>query len=167
MKFAIVLFLSSLGLAQQSATTSAPCSPIAPDNTGTITINCSGISKEQGRKMLAILNKVLANQLDPNEVMAKLDEILHAVNPNAPKITYTFNGTKRVSSPGKNFVFGGEASNEFHQMGALEQGKEWLALLKLAQDEINARPEWLTPYVFAGEAQLMLGHRSEALALLQ
>jgi hypothetical protein len=75
MKLVIMLFFSSLALAQQSATTSAPCSPIAPDNTGTITINCPGMSKEQGQKMLAILNKILANQLDPDVVIGKLDEI--------------------------------------------------------------------------------------------
>ncbi len=75
MKLAVPLFFSALALAQQSATTSAPCSPIAPENTGTITINCPGMSKEQGQKMLAILNKIVANQLEPSLVMAKLDEI--------------------------------------------------------------------------------------------
>lgn len=75
MKVAVLLVLSSLALAQQSAITSAPCSPIAPDNIGTITINCSGISKEQGTKMLVILNKILANKIDSDAVIAKLNEI--------------------------------------------------------------------------------------------
>jgi len=34
-----------------------------------------GIGKVQGQKMLAILNKILANQLDSNAIMAKLDEL--------------------------------------------------------------------------------------------
>jgi hypothetical protein len=46
----------------------------------TFTINC-GIGKEQGKKMLAILNKILANQIDTDAVMAKLDEILRNVHP--------------------------------------------------------------------------------------
>jgi hypothetical protein len=74
-RFAIVLFFSSLALAQQSSTTSAPCSPIAPENTGTITINCPGLSKEQGQKMLTILNKILTNQIDADTVITKLDDI--------------------------------------------------------------------------------------------
>jgi len=48
----------------------------------------------------------------------------------------------------------------------MEQRKEWPALVKLSMAEINAHPEWLTPYVFAGEAQLMLGHKPEAIELL-
>jgi hypothetical protein len=169
--FALVLFIS-LPCWTQTTTTpgqanaNAPCSVADTGSGNKIQINC-GIGKEQGQKMLAILNKILAKQLDPDAVMAKLDEILHTVNPNALKITYTFNGSKRVTSPGRNLFFAGEASKEFRQMGALEQGKEWLALLKLAQSEINTRPEWFTPYIFAGEAQLKLGHRPEALELLE
>lgn len=78
--FAFLFFSASIATAQQSATTSAPCSPIAPDNSGSITINCPGISKEDGRKMLAILNRILANQIDPELVMVKLDEIQHGVS---------------------------------------------------------------------------------------
>ena len=39
--------------------------------------------------MLGILNKILANQLDPHAVMAKLDEILEAINPNLQVKTYS------------------------------------------------------------------------------
>lgn len=73
MRLAVFLFFSSIAFAQQSASTSAPCSPIAPNNKGSITINCPGMSKEQGRKMIAILNKILANQLDPDAVMKLLE----------------------------------------------------------------------------------------------
>jgi hypothetical protein len=72
----IILAFSSFALLQQSATTSGQCSPISPNNSGAITINCPGMSKEQGQKMIAILNKILADQLDPDAVMAKLDEII-------------------------------------------------------------------------------------------
>lgn len=80
MKLAAVLLFPAVVLAQQSATTSAPCSPIAPDNTGTITITCPGMSKEQWQKMFAILNKIRTNQLDPDVVMTKLDEIRTGVS---------------------------------------------------------------------------------------
>ena len=79
MKYLILLFFPSLAVAQ-SATTSGPCSPIATQNTGSITIKCPGVSGEEGRKMLAILNKILANQINPDLVMVKLDEIQHGVS---------------------------------------------------------------------------------------
>lgn len=75
MRLAVFLFFPSVVLAQQSVSTSASCSPIAPHNLGSITINCPGMSKERGDKMLAILNKIQINQLDPDLVMKKLDEI--------------------------------------------------------------------------------------------
>jgi hypothetical protein len=80
MKLLVLLLFSSVAVAQQSATTSAPCSPITPNNTGSITINCPGVSKEDGRKMLAILNRILANQINPDLVMVKLDEIQQGVS---------------------------------------------------------------------------------------
>jgi hypothetical protein len=58
-----------------NASTSQPCSVANTGNGNKIQINC-GIGKEQGEKVLAILNKIVANHLDPNAVMAKLDEIL-------------------------------------------------------------------------------------------
>lgn len=79
MKYFILLFFSSFAVAQ-SSTTSGPCSPIAAQNTGSITINCPGISGEDGRKMLAILNRILSNQINPDLVMVKLDEIQHGVS---------------------------------------------------------------------------------------
>jgi hypothetical protein len=60
------------------ATTDAPCTASNTGNGNTFTINC-GIGKEQGQKMLEILNKILTNQLSPKAVMDKLDEIEKAV----------------------------------------------------------------------------------------
>lgn len=64
-----------------TANTKGPCSPAVTGNDNTFTISCPGISASQGREMLGILNKILANQLDPNLVMTKLNEILSAVGP--------------------------------------------------------------------------------------
>lgn len=76
----VFVFFSSIAIAQQSASTSAPCSPIAPNNTGTITINCPGMSQVEGQKIIAIMNRIWANHLDPDLVMVKLDEIQHGVS---------------------------------------------------------------------------------------
>jgi uncharacterized membrane protein len=50
---------------------------------GNVNIKCSALTPEQ-RKLIegipAVLNKILANQLDPSAVMAKLDEILAAAS---------------------------------------------------------------------------------------
>lgn len=74
------LFLSVLGFAQPSSTASGQCSPIAPNNSGSITINCPGLSKVQGVELLKIVNKILANQSDLKEFGGKLDAILKGVN---------------------------------------------------------------------------------------
>jgi len=89
MKLLGLLLFSSVAVAQQSATTTAPCSPVAPDNVGSITINCPGISKEDGRKMIAILNRILSNQINPDLVMVKLDEIRHGVSSIENKLAET------------------------------------------------------------------------------
>lgn len=62
------------------AETAGACSPAVSGNNNKLTITCSGVGKEQGQKILAILNKILANQLDTEQVMAKLDEISKSVN---------------------------------------------------------------------------------------
>src|SRR6266581_1060729 len=59
-----------------NAETTGACSPAISGNSNQVSINCQGISKEQAEKMSSILNKILANQIDPAKVMAKLDEIL-------------------------------------------------------------------------------------------
>jgi hypothetical protein len=56
------------------ASTKGLCSVANTGSDNKIQITC-GIGKNQGQKMLAILNKILANQLDPDAVMGKLDEI--------------------------------------------------------------------------------------------
>ena len=59
------------------ANSAAPCSVANTGNGNKIQITC-GIGKEQGQKILAILNKMVANQLDTEKVMAKLDELVNA-----------------------------------------------------------------------------------------
>ena len=68
-------WLAAAQPAPPSVQTKGACSPVATGNNNTFSITC-GIGKEQGQQMLGILNKILASQLDPNTVTAKLDEIL-------------------------------------------------------------------------------------------
>ncbi len=66
------------------AETSGPCSPAVTGNNNQFSIKCQGINKEQGQKMLDILNKILANQPDPKAVNEKLDEILKLISQRIP-----------------------------------------------------------------------------------
>jgi hypothetical protein len=85
-KYSLILFallFSTLCRGQTTTTgkaeTNGPCSPAVTGNKNQFTINCPGISKEQGQKMLDILNKILKDQLDPQKVMMKLDEIQNGI----------------------------------------------------------------------------------------
>jgi len=92
----VVLFIVMQSFAQEKPATqqqAGDCSINAVGSNNQLTINCPGMSKEQGQRILAILNKVLAGQLDPKAVMDKLDEIqqgMRAANLKA-ELT-TFNG---------------------------------------------------------------------------
>jgi len=154
------------------AATSGPCSPAVTGSNNQFRIDCQGISKEQGAKMLGILNKILANQLDPEAVMAKLDEILKAVNPNARATTYTCSGNQsRSSGPGKNAGFEVNVTvgddSVLQEMIRLNNSKLYSDLLKLSLSQIQARPEWLTSRLFAGMAYLNLGDRVKAKEMMK
>src|SRR5690349_3211924 len=79
MKYGLILFLLStvMSWSQTSGTAESKgsCSPAVSGSHNQFTINCPGVSKEQIQKMLPILNKILAKQLDPDAVMKKLDDI--------------------------------------------------------------------------------------------
>ncbi len=169
MKLVVVLLLSSCGFAQQSSTTSGPCSPIAPNNSGSITINCPGMSKEQGKKMIDILNKILKNQIDPSVVMEKLDEILKAVNPNLPVKTYFCNGQWRIAGPSATAYLemqtGGDDS-ALKQMIRLNGAHDAEGLLKECLAQIRSAPEWLTPRLFCTVAYLATGDKAKAKEML-
>src|SRR5437016_3746021 len=61
------------------AATRGACSPANTGDRNIFNITCV-IGKEQGDKMLAILNRIIANQIDPNAVMGKLNEIQQGVD---------------------------------------------------------------------------------------
>ena len=86
MRYALVLWLLTVvpSWGQTNATgkaeTQGPCSPAVTGSNNQFTINCQGISKEQGAEFLKILNKISKDQLDPKVVLAKLDEIQTGVS---------------------------------------------------------------------------------------
>ena len=82
-KMTSALLLASIAAAQEvhttgpSATTGA-CSPAVSGNVNVFNFTC-GIGQQQGNRLLTVLNKILANQLDPEAVNAKLDQIIEEV----------------------------------------------------------------------------------------
>src|SRR5258707_7690684 len=74
-----MVLLGPIALSQTTATekgaASGTCSraPVADNNA--YNINCNGIGVDQGKKIVEILNRVLANR-DATTVNAKLDELL-------------------------------------------------------------------------------------------
>jgi hypothetical protein len=82
-RVAAFLLFPCIILAQQSTVTSGQCSPIAPNNNGSVTINCSGLNQAQ-QKLLesvpALLTKLLASQSDnTSEILSKLDACVAGV----------------------------------------------------------------------------------------
>lgn len=124
------------------------------------------MSKQQGEQILKLLNRILSEKIDMATIMLRLDEIHRDVNPNAPKTTYTFIGNRRIASPGVNRT-DDSALPIYDEMLKLGRAGQWAALLTLAEIQIKERPEWLTPYVFAGDSHSKLGRREKALELLE
>ena len=73
-----IVLPASVALSQttptEKAAASAACNT-APGDNSTYNINCNGVAVDQGKKIVDLLNKVLANQ-DLTTVNAKLDELL-------------------------------------------------------------------------------------------
>jgi hypothetical protein len=63
----------------EKAATSGTCSTAPAGDNNAYNLNCNGIGADQGKKIVEILNRVLANQ-DLTAVNAKLDELLVAAS---------------------------------------------------------------------------------------
>jgi hypothetical protein len=61
------------------AKTTGSCSPAVSGDNNQFTINCQGISKAMGTKMIELLNKVVANQTTPDAIEKRVDETLKAL----------------------------------------------------------------------------------------
>jgi hypothetical protein len=139
---------------------------------GNVDIKCSSLTPAQ-RKIIegipAILSKILANQLNTEAVMAKLDEILKAINPNIPSKTYFCDGIWRTSGPSANAAvaisIGGD-DHAFQTIIRLQNAGKHKELLEFCLAQIQSTPEWLTPKLFSALAYLALGDSEKAKAML-
>ncbi|MGD0403225.1 MAG: hypothetical protein ABSB66_08510 [Candidatus Acidiferrales bacterium] len=176
MRYLVLLLLVAMPCWCQSTTgnadASGPCTVANSGNNNTFTINC-GIGKAQGETLLKIVNQILSNQTDLEQFRGKLDEILKnlnsiqkQVNPNAVKITYTKDGYKRTVSPNMDYS-SNEAFPIYEELVKLYQEQKWSEVLDRSEAQIKLRPEWFTPYVMAGIAQIHLGHNAQAIQLLE
>jgi hypothetical protein len=151
------------------AQTSAPCSPAVSGHHNTFTIQCE-VDSTQGKRMVELLNKILENQIDPDKVMAKLDEILKNINPNLPVKTYFCNGIWKSVGPGANIAMhvfiGGDDSIFTKMIGHLNAG-QFTEALDLCTAQIQAAPEWLTPRLVCGVAYFRTGDKANAELMLK
>lgn len=139
---------------------------------GNIDIKCSNLTPAQ-RKIIegipAILNKILSNQIDPSVLMDKLEEISRDVKSVRRGFYqgYDFNGIKRRKSPGRDAAILGDEVAVFQNMISLNKAMDWETLLRVAEDQILKTPDWLTPYLFSGIANLKLGNAEAGISRLQ
>jgi hypothetical protein len=89
------------------------------------------------------------------------------VNPNAPVVTYDFDGVRHTQIGNRFIAEVGEETTRFQDMAALEKQRRWDDLRKQAESQIKTVPSWLTPYLFAAEAYANLGNRTKAVELCE
>jgi hypothetical protein len=174
-----------------AAATNGACSPANTGNSNTFTMTC-GIGKEQGEKMLRIMNQIFEKQLDLELVMVKMQEMAKArlygeqfVAPGAtgyqangpgahagPTIiqkgmgtVFERNGFMHTQSIGRTLA-SDEATPAFSRFEALYQAQKWSDLVAYCQLMMQSYPEWITPYEFAGYAYANSGEGGQAKAML-
>lgn len=81
---------------------------------------------------------------------------------------FDFNGARRVSPrPGHTRLETGPEVRVFERMRELERTQKFTELRELAERQIQATPEWLTPYLFLGVAHANLGNKEAAIRALR
>jgi hypothetical protein len=172
----VIVFYGTLGLSQTQPSVKQEAKDTSCSNivalAGNVSVNCSSLTPAQ-RKLIqsipAVLNKILANQLDPEAVMRKLDEILHAINPNLPVKTYFCDGTWRSAGPGAHAALDinmGGSDAIFQEMVRLNNSQQYGEVFKVCLAQIEKVPEWLTPRLFCAVAYLETGEASKAKNML-
>lgn len=169
-----VLMGTSLSFAQAttgSAVAKGTCNQsVSGNNNRNFVIKC-GIGEAQGKQMLDILNKILANQqkLQPDVVMQKLDAILKDINPNLPVKTYFCSGQWKTAGPSATAGFAISMGGDdviFQAMARLNNTGQYKELLDRCSAQIALTPEWLTPRLFCGIAYTALGDKVKAREML-
>jgi hypothetical protein len=98
------------------ATTKASCSAANTGTITTLTINCSGMSKEQAGDMVRLMNKILSREIDPklvynqlNKIQSSLSSIGDTINPlanAAPRDLSLLEDSQRLSLACSTFLQG-------------------------------------------------------------
>jgi hypothetical protein len=172
----ISLFLSATCLAQKpptssgGATTKGECSPAVTGNNNNFKFSC-GVGQEQAKQIIALLNQLLASN-NTSEVIAKLNELLKRTNPNQTVKTYQCDGQWMNVGPapgvGSMMEMGGleDIVPVFNEMLRLNNARQYPQLLKESLAQIDSKPEWLTPLLFAGLAYTGMGDLQKAKSML-
>jgi hypothetical protein len=164
---------STANLEQRSA---GACSPPIANNSGSITIECSGLSKDVSDQIIQILNKILSSQVNQKEILKQLGDLSRGYDVLAAKSIdaqrgvisiYDFNGAKREQTAGRSTLIAGPETAVFQEMARLESQKQWQELIELCETQIPKTPDWLTPYLFVGKSYAMTGNASKALDRLE
>jgi hypothetical protein len=89
------------------------------------------------------------------------------VNPNAPIVTYEFNGVRHEQQGGRFSATAGDELGVFKRLIELQREHNWQEMYSLSESQIKETPEWLTPYLFSGIALANLGRKAEAIKRLK
>ena len=89
------------------------------------------------------------------------------LNPNAPIVTYEFNGIRHEQQGGRFSATAGDELGVFKRLIELQREHNWKEMYNLSESQIKETPEWLTPYLFSGIALANLGRKAEAIERLK
>ncbi len=173
---AIVIVLGSQSFCQTASSVTQDAKNSSCSNiialAGDVKVDCSSLTPAQQKiieNIPAVLHKILKNHLDTDAVMAKLDEILNAINPNLPVKTYYCEGDWKIIGPSASssmmITTGGDASN-LKELVSLYNAEQFSNLLKTCLADVHSMPEWLTPRIFCGLAYVGLGDKAKAKEML-
>lgn len=98
----MALPLGSAGQTTGNATSTGTCNVSNTGHSNNVVLQC-GIGKEQGQKIVSILNKILSHQLDTDKVMEKLDELI-AAQSKQPAVVGNDNVVGNVVTGNQNLV---------------------------------------------------------------
>ena len=155
MKAFVFLLLGSscCALAQNPATvrvsnaTQGACSPIAPNNTGSITIKCSGFSDKENEQILRILKGLSSDQAKEQEsILSKLEEVLKTV-----KSTQRLALPRTVSNEARDKIYYFNLSHDGPQQAlviAPQDDKESAALASQVRELIETAGWSVAPVIY-------------------
>jgi hypothetical protein len=134
--------------------TTGACSAVVVGNHNSVT--CEAMTKDEAKKMAAILSEVRTSNVSLDVILGKLDAILAQIrrneNPNRGITSYDPDGSLRTTTAaGSIDMYTGEYL-VFQQMWADGKQHDWQDVIELAQREKLKAPDWLMPLWLAGVA---------------